>query len=890
MGIQQKNLSIVFRALQPEVLFQSICDEPIWNSAPVSVAGISSEVFHGLAHTQYPSGSYEEIESIRQLLLEHMKSLSAPDTAASSVFHLLVRMGKRVFRELGDKLVCNFSQMLAWQNVYQKLGQDLFTTAYLAHEDILYGRPPRKEFAWEAVIKTDNHPLNTLLRQGIAENHCHLGGTTQNFPLSWACVMNYPHTIHLAANKIKQNLQANYSRGVTGNVWPWEKRLQWASYLRIELFKRLEGETAEHTANLNMDSQYFYPMLHIKRELHRLKICYGAQVPQKGGATVSIDYALRSADCKNGLIKEHNRLLSGERSFLYRCFRACFDGTFSESIQNWFYMYLLIKENFRAEFVQVNRQAGFRNFKDYQDRKDSIYDGITAYQAEAIRLSVNANLQNQNLNSFEVRIAPKDTAKKMRRQIQNNEALIDYASKNSGEPDDFSLLEKPKESASWTAEEPRHFYVYHFIKSPDPPIKGPDSGKYLVWPRNQNIRTSSCQNAKALRYALQRFPDFCTRVWGIDAANTEIGCRPEVFATTFRYLKDTRPARWQAELPSQWTQPHIFTTYHVGEDFLDLVDGLRAIDEAVKFLHLERGDRLGHALALGVEPARHYTFKNHRAVLPKQDLLDNVVWLLYRAQGLGVEISPQLRTKLKTEAERYLSELYGNHIQSEHQHVGLYEYYCAMQLRGDAPELYRVLPYKSPKHLLYDSYERYMENPQEDLNTYRRSTAIAFLYQCYHFSEDIRKKGREAVEFKVGEDYIALVRKMQDGLAHELMEQGIMIECNPTSNYLIGTFRRYDEHPIFRFNNVGLVRMDGVYEPSAQLSVSVNTDDLGVFDTSLENEYAILAAGLERMKIGTEKKYSHISIYDYLDRVRKMGIEQSFLRIREHADPPTKSF
>lgn len=888
MGIQQKNLSIVFRALQPEVLFQSICDESIWNSMPVSAFNISSEVFHSLAHTQYPSGSYEEIESIRQLLLEQMKSPASPDMAVPSVFYLLVRMGKRVFREQGNKLVCNFSQMLSWQNVYQKLGQDLFTTAYLAHMDILYGHPARTEFAWEAVIKTDNHQLNTLLQQGIAENHCHLGGTTQNFPLSWACAMNDSHAIYLAAALIKQNLQANYSRGVTGNVWPWEKRLQWASYLRIELFKRLEGET--ETGSLNMDSQYFYPMLHIKREIHRLKLCYGAQVPQKDGAAVSIDYALRSADCKDGLLKEHNRLLSGERSFLYRCFRACFDGTFNESIQNWFYMYLLIKENFRAELVQVNRQVGFHNFKDYQDRKDSIYDGTATYQAEAIRLSVNGNLQNQNLNSFEVRIAPKDTAKKMRRQIQSYEALIDYANKNSGGLCDFLPQEGPKESASGIAEDPRHFYVYHFIKSPDPPIKGPDSGKHLVWPRNQKIRASGCQNAKTLRYALQHFPDFCPRVWGIDAANTEIGCRPEAFATTFRYLKDTRPTRRQAELPGQRTQPHISTTYHVGEDFLDLVDGLRAIDEAVRFLHLERGDRLGHALALGVDPARHYRFKNHRAVLPKQDLLDNVVWLLYRAQGLGVEINPRLRTKLKTEAERYLSELYGNHIQAEHQHVGLYEYYCAMQLRGDAPELYRVLPYKSPNYLLYDTYERYGEDPQEGLSTYRRSAAISFLYQCYHFSEDIRKKGDEVVEFKVDEDYIILVRNMQDGLSHELMEQGIMIECNPTSNYLIGTFQRYDEHPIFRFNNIGLIRTDGVYESSAQLSVSINTDDLGVFDTSLEHEYAILAAVLERMKIGTEKKYSHISIYDYLDRVRKMGIEQSFLRTRKTAGLPAKKF
>jgi len=855
MGIQQKNLYIVFRELQPELLFQSICNERAWNSVfpAVSVSKITSEVFQSLAYTQYPSFSYEEIESIRKLLAKHMEPVSKSVTVAPSVFHLLVRMGKRVFREQGNRLVCNFSQMLAWQNVYQKLGQDLFTTAFLAYEDIQRGRPSRKEFAWEAVIKTDNSQLNMLLQQGIAENHCHLGGTTQNFPLSWACIMNCPHTIHLADLKIKQNLQANYSRGITGNVWPWRKRLLWASYLRIELFKCLEGEIPGRRFSLNMDSQHFYPMLHVKRELHRLKICYGAQIMQKGRPAFTLDYALRSSDCKNGLLQNHNRLLSGERSFLYRCFRACFDGTFSEYTQNWFYMYLLIKENFRAELIQVNRQAGFKNFKDYQDRKDSIYENIAGYKAEAIRLSVNANLQDQNIKSFEVRIAPKNTAEEMCQQIRNYDRLVNDAERT---PTDF-----------------RHFYVYHFIKSPD-------SGAHPDRPRNQNIRNSSRKSAKALSYALQHSSHFRSRVWGIDAANTEIGCRPEAFATAFRYLKDIGPVQRQTEIFDLTTQPRIFTTYHVGEDFYDIVDGLRAIDEAVKFLHLNRGDRLGHALAMGVEPAVHYEFKNRRVVLPKQDLLDNIVWLLYRSQELGIDIDPKSRTILNTMADHYLSEIYRNNMPAEHQNTGLYEYYCAMQLRGDAPELYHVIPYKGKACLLHNAYERYMEDPREGLEAYRNSTAIAALYQCYHFNKAARKAGDQIAEFPVSEDYIDLIRNMQDGLARELMESGIMIECNPTSNYLIGTFRRYDAHPIFRFNNVGLTRTDGKFQPSAQLSVSINTDDLGVFDTSLENEYAILAASLERLTMGNEKMYSRYSIYDYLDRVRKMGIEQSFMLSR----------
>ena len=126
--------------------------------------------------------------------------------------------------------------------------------------------------------------------------------------------------------------------------------------------------------------------------------------------------------------------------------------------------------------------------------------------------------------------------------------------------------------------------------------------------------------------------------------------------------------------------------------------------------------------------------------------------------------------------------------------------------------------------------------------------------------------------------YIRLMRDLQSAIGGELEHHGIMIECNPTSNFLIGTFSRYDAHPIFRFNSTGLVHPDGtIPKPGHQLSVSINTDDLGVFDTSLEQEYAVLASALERAKDEDERpSYTPTSIYQYLDNVRCMGLEQSF--------------
>ena len=67
---------------------------------------------------------------------------------------------------------------------------------------------------------------------------------------------------------------------------------------------------------------------------------------------------------------------------------------------------------------------------------------------------------------------------------------------------------------------------------------------------------------------------------GIDACSQEIGCRPEVFAPMFRFLSE----HITSDLPEAEVS-QLKMTYHVGEDFLDVVDGLRAVDEAIHFLH-----------------------------------------------------------------------------------------------------------------------------------------------------------------------------------------------------------------------------------------------------------------------------------------------------------------
>lgn len=90
---------------------------------------------------------------------------------------------------------------------------------------------------------------------------------------------------------------------------------------------------------------------------------------------------------------------------------------------------------------------------------------------------------------------------------------------------------------------------------------------------------------------------------------------------------------------------------------------------------------------------------------------------------------------------------------------------------------------------------------------------------------------------------------------------------------MIGTIKKYDQHPIVRFNSRKLKQAF----PGMSLSVSINTDDQGVFDTLLENEYALMVLALEKAKDEEGNKlYDIEDIYEWLNYVREMGIEQSF--------------
>lgn len=142
---------------------------------------------------------------------------------------------------------------------------------------------------------------------------------------------------------------------------------------------------------------------------------------------------------------------------------------------------------------------------------------------------------------------------------------------------------------------------------------------------------------------------------------------------------------------------------------------------------------------------------------------------------------------------------------------------------------------------------------------YRADKEVYDLYKRYHYDAGVRQRGAEITEFDVSPSYASLIGRMQEGIMSMLAKIRIAVECCPTSNLRISRLGRYDYHPVIALS-----------DPSATLrpAVTVNTDDLGIFCTSLDNEYNLIAAAMYKQK--TPAGEARFTSDEILSRIKKL--------------------
>ena len=892
-----QTIQILFLRQNPEAVIRSLyqtdgCDYISGNYGSYNI---------DIAETLNFSRNRDELKHIdNKSHYEWYKSIDPRlhDRSDCNIFNSLLHFTKDILIENSNDIVCEFSQLLRWRELASDFGEDLFITAYLANSDLISKRE-RHLFAWRPTIRTNNQMLNTIYNRGLSELHFHLFGSSLNFHIGWLSLMNdiscrksdfeSIHKSKLALPNVYFNQQCE------SNYVLYAKAYAIRLYLFMKLIKmdtssnniRNNGQIAQQDQcddsidNLiknvlqsasSEDIAIFIPDL-IRHTTILKQLCGRKYMGE------CVDYAIRTRLSERNHDERvyPNVILSGERWIMYKMFSKIYSNRKEhKSLETLFYAYLIIKSRIRYELVQLNRIQGFANFQEYQDRKCRFIKEGSIYDRLILNSAISNTFKNQHINYLEARISPKNS-------VEENIEMIERYDRIALSPQFTTPICAPScymkdDDNKITIDRDKFYYIFHFIKKPQYEVDyiKTDDNTILLKPRFHRLRNEVRRQAQAINIIRKEHCSISNRIIGIDAASSEIGVRPEIFAHAFRYLKHYSYEDPDYMIRDAKRNP-LGYTYHVGEDFLDIADGLRAVDEAIKFLKLGRGDRIGHGLVLGTDPKKYYEKKGCCIVLTKLDYLDNVAWLLTQIRYYNIQVSSNLIQELENDYWRLFNDIYGNAIYGSG-NISPYIYYQSWLLRGDDPcdENSVANIHKSPLTF----WERCSLNEGAMFDSARKIEDAAKLYIRYHYDPSVKKRGAISEEFKVSSSYIKLMEQLQAAMRTEIAEMHIAIETNPTSNIKIGNFDKYIEHPITKFYNAELEIDHSKLQECSQISVSINTDDLGVFDTNLENEYALMAIALEKEKDEDgNPKYCSRQIYNWLESIRQMGEEQQFIRL-----------
>lgn len=739
-----------------------------------------------------------------------------------------------------------FQHLLRWHDTTHLIGEDILTLPFLAKND-LEKRIQRKYFCWPNVIGHDNFRLNAIIKEHLSDTHNHINASQDVFEFNWLAMMNHPDRVasetsdsdpkiqirdgfRAAGHRMEYDMASRIHRTRCFSLNYW---IRVAAAIRVLLFqtihfdiKQLKGEEFISPKEI-VDVVAGGKSFSLFEKSVKLAAAFSRQA-LKAEEELVVDYAIQKSAFSDRdsqeILKSPFTIHQGERSIIYGWFHSFYrgDSTSAIKIAPLVMLYLLIKSKARREFVQTNRQSGFANFQIYQKLK-TFGSGLWSdkrqkelFERVQFRYAVQSCMGERRSHSVEARLTP--SAVKNFRAANFRKAIFG---------NDNYLSDSDIESIT---------IVPHFIKCTFPE----DQRSAL---RHQKLRAQLFDEAGILIEVINQNDKILPPVTGIDAASSELACRPEVFAPVFRYMR-------AHGLPN--------FTFHAGEDFYDILDGLRTIAETIDFMGYTIGCRIGHGLALGLDAKRYYESRHRMVLLPRQVLLDNLVWMKYFAKSRDISLSRETELLIEENYIRLVSELgYGKSAGELNGDVSpdMWSYWQSMRMRGD----YIAIP--EPREDMYS-----LDVMRSPVSPTRDRDRINRIRMHYETNLECRRVGNQPEMVTFPKSFARDVVAVQSALLDLVEDKGIVIETNPTSNIKIGRFDRYDCHPITMFHNV---EGDAARH---SLVVTINTDDKGVFATSLENEFSLIAISLQKQRDDADNRvYTDLQIEEYLKRIAYYG-------------------
>ena len=368
------------------------------------------------------------------------------------------------------------------------------------------------------------------------------------------------------------------------------------------------------------------------------------------------------------------------------------------------------------------------------------------------------------------------------------------------------------------------------------------------------------RHAQALVSVLRGFPLALRTLRGVDLCTDEAGVPIWVMAPLIRWVRDA--GRFGAASLKNQGRAEITPlriTVHAGEDFVHLLSGLRRLHDAIQYLGLEEGDRIGHGTALGLNPVR-WSERTGRVVQALEERLFDLVWEWGYYASRGIDVGSARLPYLRSAIDRLSRKMFGR----EHTPEDLVEFLRALHCERELND--QGFPDRSMPRTSTAQRSHGAENKAKKLvGEYLRST-------------EVWRKGRafETIPLSELDHELEALQSLQDALRKDVGRRGLTVEVNPSSNLMIGDLGDLDEHPIWRLRPV---KPDDQISP---VSVCIGSDDPVTFATTLSHEYQLLFDAIVR------SGESHEVALNWLDKAREAGMRARFTLPRSITRSPTK--
>ncbi|WP_241646260.1 adenosine deaminase [Rosenbergiella metrosideri] len=485
-----------------------------------------------------------------------------------------------------------------------------------------------------------------------------------------------------------------------------------------------------------------------------------------------------------------------------------------EGLERLLWIYLLIQNQYLTLLVQRDDFFGFDQFQNYT--MTELREETEKSYLSRFKHAHGAGVYSQ-VRYLEGRFAPKSDPSKMQKLFFSMlRGYWEYLSAHMplewvhDKPLTMSQVLDNLEQVESHGKCAELALVPHFIK------RKPKKGE--VYP--YALLFKELKNQAAILIEMLKYEPRLTRwVRGVDAAANEMHAPPELFGPLFRVLAKSGIAHF---------------TYHVGEDFLHLISGIRSIDDALRFLPLRNGDRLGHCTAIGITPSIWKRSLPSSLFTTKETrLLDLVfIWRELRSHPDLLRYA----SDAAIEAVRLAHEVF-----SLEEEISITTLDQVFEIRGILAESEGLLgelngPLK-PESLWLEEYEHARE-----LARIAGMNRPLKLYKQWLTSDNVLKQRAEYVEVALEDLPDEAVLSLQQAVMTKMASRNVAIECPPTSNTRISQYRDVSEHHIFRWMGLPGEAIEG----DVPMSICLGSDDPGVFAADLKSEFYHLFVVLTR--------------------------------------------